>query len=71
MKMKKIQIYRPEFDVETNLFGKLSLIFCYFRFIKIAKLMICLDGAVNKSIIDKGYMICFPKFHFKRIGGNV
>ena len=37
MKAKKIEFYRPEFEVEANFFGRLYLFFNFYKLIKVVK----------------------------------
>lgn len=62
MKIKKFAIERLEFDVEyvNPIFGRLYLLFNYFKLIKFAKIQPCIwDNPVCKPI----YRIYMPKIN--------
>lgn len=67
MKIKCVQVVRPEIDVEytKSVFGRLYLLYCL-RMFFIKKVMMTV-WVVDKQKFKKAipvYYICVPKFHF-------
>ena len=67
MKIKRVQIIRPDIDVEyeKSALGRLHLLYCLRMFFN-KKVMITLwVGKLKLSKAIPVYYICIPKFHFR------